>query len=208
MTDSASRPAVFLDRDGTVIRHVPYLVDPADVTLVDGAAESIASLQRAGYACVITTNQSVVGRGMLSEEGLAEVHRVMHDQLAEHGVSLDGLYYAPQAPTQGDPTVIEHPDRKPGPGMLRRAAGELGLDVGRSWMVGDSLKDTHAGRNAGVRGTVLVLTGEGVKVDRADPSIDHVADDLPGAVAFILHADGHTDDAPPTARGITEADTR
>lgn len=205
---STLRPAVFLDRDGTVIRHVPYLVDPADVALVDGAGESIAALQRAGYACVIVTNQSAIGRGMLTEAGLAGVHRVMDEQLATHGVTLDGLYHSPHAPTQKDHAVIEHHDRKPGPGMLQRAAAELGLDIGRSWMVGDSLKDTHAGRNATVRGTVLVLTGEGGEVDRMDRSIDHVADDLPAAVAFILHADGHDDALPPAARWTEESESR
>jgi len=200
-----TRPAVFLDRDGTLIRHVPYLTDPNDVALIDGAAAVLAELRDAGYACVIVTNQSAIGRGMLTERGLAEVHRVMHDRLAEHGVELDGTYHAPHAPTQKDHTVIEFHDRKPGPGMLQRAAAELGIDLSRSWMVGDSLKDTHAGRNAGVRGTVLVRTGEGAAVDPHEPSIDHVAADVVEAAAIILHADGHLRDADAPDSESTEA---
>jgi len=150
------RPAVFLDRDGTIIEHVHHLTDPADVRLVPGAAEAIVALRLAGYACVVVTNQSVIGRGMLTEEGLRRVHDEMCRQLAERGAVLDGIYHCPIVPRTDDPTVVEHPDRKPGPGMLLRAARELGIDLSRSWMVGDSVSDILAGRNAGCRGTVLI----------------------------------------------------
>lgn len=184
------RAAVFLDRDGTVIEQVHHLVDPARVRLIEGAAGAIRTLQALDFACVIVTNQSVIGRGLLTEAGLEQVHAELHRQLAEHGVRLDGIYHCPVAPAaeaEGDRAVVEHPDRKPGPGMLRRAARELLLDLGRSWMVGDMLSDTRAGRNAGVAGTILVRTGLGASVE-ADGSVDHVAEDLAAAARLVARS--------------------
>jgi D-glycero-D-manno-heptose 1,7-bisphosphate phosphatase len=184
---NVNRAAVFLDRDGTVIELVHHLADPEQVRLIDGAVEAIRALQGLDYACVVVTNQSVVGRGKLSEEGLLKVHQRMDQLLHEKGVKLDGLYYCPVAPRQeaADRSAIEHPDRKPGPGMLLRAAREMLLDVGRSWMVGDMLSDTHAGRNAGCRGTVLVRTGAGESAPGDDPSVDFVANNLLEAARII-----------------------
>src|SRR5262249_52308905 len=118
----APRSAVFLDRDGTLIEHVPYLSDPKLVRLLPGAAEALIRLRRAGFACVLVTNQSAIGRGMLTEDGLAEIHAELHRQLAAAGATLDGTYYCPHAPSGDDRTVVECEDRKPGPGMLRRAS--------------------------------------------------------------------------------------
>lgn len=197
-----SRAAVFLDRDGTVIEHVHHLTNASDVRLIERAAEAIRQLQQANYACVIVTNQSVVGRGMLTLNGLDSVHEAMDRQLAEHGVSLDGLYFSSHVPTQKDPTVIEHPDRKPGPGMLQRAAAELGLDLARSWMIGDSISDIHAGRNAGCRGSILVRTGVGHRVSVKDDAIDFAASDLYDAAQYILKRGGGT--APPREQSTAQ----
>jgi len=179
------RRAVFLDRDGTVIEHVHLLTQPSQVRLIAGAADAIKNLQASDYACIIVTNQSVIGRGLLTEKGLLKVHDEMHRQLAEHGVRLDGIFFCPAAPSTSDRTVIEHPDRKPGPGMLQRAAREMLLDLGRSWIVGDMHSDMLAGRNAGLRGTILVRTGQGDRVDPNDPSVDYVATDLLEASRLI-----------------------
>ena len=149
------RPAVFLDRDGTVIEHVHYLSDPARVRLLPGAAEALRRLRRAGFARVLVTNQSAIGRGMLTEDRLEEIHAELERQLAASGATLDGIYYCPDAPSGDDRTVVEHSDRKPGPGMLLRAADELGLDLDASWMVGDMISDVLAGHNAGCR-SILV----------------------------------------------------
>jgi D-glycero-D-manno-heptose 1,7-bisphosphate phosphatase len=157
---------VFLDRDGTVIEHVHHLRRWQDVRLVSGAANAIGRLREAGYACVIVTNQSVVGRGMLDLDGLGRIHEEMHRQLAEADTRVDGLYYCTLAPSATTQDIVEHPDRKPGPGMLLRGARDLGLDVSRSWMVGDSLSDLLAGKNAGCLGSILVLTGYGKKTSR------------------------------------------
>lgn len=180
------RPAVFLDRDGTIIEQVHHLVDPADVRVLPGAARAISQFQALGYACVIVTNQSVIGRGMLTEAGLDRVHEVMNRQLAAEGAAVDAIYFCPVAPVAEDRSTIDHPDRKPGPGMLIRAARELNLDLRRSWMVGDMTSDMLAGRNAGVRGTILVKTGYGASTE-VDGSVDHVAEDLLEAVRWIAH---------------------
>ncbi len=179
------RGAAFLDRDGTIIELVHHLADPSDVALIPGAGAAIARLNRAGIPVVIVTNQSVIGRGKLSEAGLTDIHVVMGDQLAGFGAHIDAFYHCPLVPTVKDPRVIEDPDRKPGPGMLQRAAREHGLDLGRSVMVGDTISDMGAGRNAGVAATVLVRTGYGDRIDLPDPAIDHVAADMAQAGQII-----------------------
>ena len=199
-----NRAAVFLDRDGTVIELVHHLTEPEQVRLIDGAAEAIRALQALDYACVVVTNQSVVGRGKLSEAGLSAVHARMDQLLAEKGVKLDGLYYCPVAPLAEavDRTAVEHPDRKPGPGMLLRGAREMLLDLSSCWMVGDMLSDTHAGRNAGCRGTVLVRTGAGQTVAADDPSIDFVANNLLDAARLI--ARHHVSNEPTQRKTLRE----
>ena len=179
------RPAAFLDRDGTVIEHVHLLTQPQQVKLIPGAADAIRNLQALDYACIIVTNQSVIGRGLLTEAGLADVHAEMHRQLAAHNVRLDGVFFCPAAPTSSDRTLIEHHDRKPGPGMLQRASREMLLDLTRSWIIGDMHSDMLAGRNAKLCGTILVRTGQGDRVDPNDPSVDYVASDLLEASRLI-----------------------
>ena len=153
------RPAVFLDRDGTLIEHVHYLSDPALVRLLPGAAEALRRFRRAGFARVLVTNQSAIGRGMLTEERLDQIHTEMNRQLAARGATIDAIYYCPDAPAGDDRTVVENPDRKPGPGMLLRAAADLKLDLGASWMVGDLISDVLAGQNAGCR-SILLESGQ------------------------------------------------
>lgn len=153
------QPAVFLDRDGTLIEHVPYLADPALVRLLPGTAEALRRLRRAGFALVLVTNQSAIGRGMLSENRLDEIHTELNRQLAASGVTIDGIYYCPVAPEGADRTVVEYSDRKPGPGMLLRSAADLRLDLAASWMVGDLISDVLAGLNAGCR-SILVKSGQ------------------------------------------------
>ena len=121
VSSGLQRPAVFLDRDGTLIEHVPYLSDPASVCLLSGAAEAVKKLRRAGFAVVLVTNQSAIGRGILTEDRLDQIHTEMRRQLAAHGATIDAIYYCPVAPQNDDRLVVEHPDRKPGPGMLLRS---------------------------------------------------------------------------------------
>lgn len=195
---SGRRPAVFLDRDGTVIEHVHYLTDPALVRLLPGAAAALRRLRRAGFARVLATNQSAIGRGMLTDERLAEIHGVLERQLAAEGATFDSIYYCPDAPKidgdgqgsggQGNgngraPAGLS--DRKPGPGMLLKAAAELDLDLAGSWMVGDLMSDVLAGLNAGCR-SILIGRGDG-DADAVDPNGRYlIASDLAEAAGLIL----------------------
>jgi D,D-heptose 1,7-bisphosphate phosphatase len=181
-----SRSAVFLDRDGTLIEHVPYLSDPAMVSLLPGAAEALKRLRRAGFARVLVTNQSAIGRGMLTVNSLDEIHTELNRQLALHGASIDGIYYCPDAPQSDDRTVMENPDRKPGPGMLLRAAAELNLNLRTSWMVGDLISDVLAGLNAGCK-SILVQSGQTSQAE-ADTAarLALIAPDLAASVDLIL----------------------
>src|SRR5262249_32185178 len=159
--NSSIRPAVFLDRDGTIIEAVRYLSDPEKVRLLPGAAEAIRSLRAAGYVCVVISNQSAVGRGMLTVERRMESQGELDRQLAAHKTQLDGFYFCPAVPASDDRTAVEHPERKPAAGMLLRAAEELHLDLTQSWMIGDMLSDILAGQKAGCRGSIFVTCGEG-----------------------------------------------
>jgi D-glycero-D-manno-heptose 1,7-bisphosphate phosphatase len=179
------RPAAFLDRDGTIIEHVHHLNEPGQVRLLPRAAEGIRVLQSMDYACVVVTNQSAVGRGLLTLARLDEIHAEMARQLWAEGVRVDGIYYCPVAPVSSDRSIVEHPDRKPAPGMLLRAAAEMLLDLPRSWMVGDLVSDMLAGRNADVRGTILVRTGQGESVPAGHPAVDFIADDLLAAAQLV-----------------------
>lgn len=184
-----TRPAVFLDRDGTVIEHVHYLADPAGVRLIPGAAGALRRLREAGYALVIVSNQSAVGRGMITAEQVGLVNQEMGRQLLAEGVTLDGAYHCPEVPGSDDPTVVTHHDRKPGPGMLLRASAELGLDPAGSWMVGDMVSDALAGSNAGCRGSLIVGTGKPPGQD--GPGLGYqVVRDLPAAADRILDEPG------------------
>jgi D-glycero-D-manno-heptose 1,7-bisphosphate phosphatase len=182
------RPAVFLDRDGTLNEEVGYLHRAEDVALVPGAREAVARLNAAGIPVVVVTNQAGIGKGRY---GWADYHAVMGricQLLAVGGARIDAVYAAPHHPQgQGEYRHPDHPDRKPNPGMLLRAAREHGLDLARSWMIGDKSLDLEAGRNAGCR-VALVRTGYGREVDGA--LADLVAEDLGEAVARILEQPG------------------
>jgi histidinol-phosphate phosphatase family protein len=158
------KPAVFLDRDGTLIEHVHYLSNPGAVRLLPGAAEALKKFRQAGFAIVLVTNQSAIGRGMLTEHGLDQIHTEMRRQLADRGATIDAIYHCPVVPVGDDRSVVEHPDRKPGPGMLLRAAIDLNLDLTASWMVGDLISDVFAGLNAGCR-SILLESGQSLRED-------------------------------------------
>ena len=134
------RPAVFLDRDGTLIHDRHYLSDPAGVELLPGAADAIARLNRAGAFVVLVTNQSGIGRGLYGEEEYRAVHARLVELLAAQGARLDADYHCPLAPDAPDPEAM----RKPGAGMFLRAAREHGLDPAASWYVGDRARDVAA----------------------------------------------------------------
>jgi D-glycero-D-manno-heptose 1,7-bisphosphate phosphatase len=137
--------ALFMDRDGTVMVDVGYPRRPDDVELLPDAPSTLARLHDLGFKLVVVSNQSGVGRGLVTEEEAEAVHERFVDALRANGVELDGAYYCPHAPDE------ECSCRKPSPELLQRAARELGLDLPASFMVGDRDSDLEAGRRAGCR---------------------------------------------------------
>lgn len=188
---AGKRPAVFLDRDGTIIEDAHFLSDPAKIRFFPGSASAIGQLREAGYLCVVVSNQSGVGRGMFSETTMWEVHREFLIQLTRAGGALDGAYYCPLGPSRDHDT--ETSDRKPGAGMLLRAAGDLGIDLAASWMVGDSARDLVAGTRAGCRDCLFMDNGkEQSPADRLTCDAYRAVATLEEAAAVILSADaGH-----------------
>jgi rfaE bifunctional protein nucleotidyltransferase chain/domain len=148
----AGRPALFLDRDGTLIEDVGYPRDPQEVRLLPGCAAALAALKKRGFALVVISNQSGVGRGLIAPAEAAKVHRRFADLLAEQGVEADVVYYCPHAPEE------KCSCRKPSPESLLRAAQEVDIALSRSFMVGDKPSDVEAGQRAGCR-TVLLCAG-------------------------------------------------
>ncbi len=150
------RPAIFLDRDGVIIENrANYVRTWKDVVFYEQALEALRRLRDTPYAVVIVTNQSAVGRGILTREQADEINRKVVAHIRSAGGRIDAAYLCPHAPDAGCAC------RKPHPGMLLQAAKELSLDLTHSWMVGDALTDIQAGQAAGVGHTVLVRTGRG-----------------------------------------------
>ncbi len=144
--------AVFLDRDDTITDDPGYLADPGGIVLLDGVDEAIKAFRGAGYLVIVITNQAGIAKGHLTEETLAEVHAELKKQLAERGAPIDAIYYCPFHPDGVVPEyAIACDTRKPMPGMLIQAAGDLDIDLKQSWMIGDRNSDIGAGRNAGCR---------------------------------------------------------
>jgi len=176
--------AVFLDRDGTINQDTNYLSNPDEVRLIPGSAQAIARLNRAGLAVVVVTNQSGLARGFYSHEDLQAVHAELDRLLAAHGARVDAYYHCPHHP-EG---VVEHlalecDCRKPGPGMVLRAAEELDLRLTGSFMVGDRPGDVGCALAAGLY-AVRVLSGP--DQDDEEQAAHHRAPDLAGAVEWIL----------------------
>ena len=153
--------AVFLDRDGTICEEVGYLNAPEQIRLIPGAGEAIRQLNERGIKAVVVTNQSGVARGFFSEERLGEIHRELSRQIRAEGAFLDAIYFCPHHPTEGKGPRRRPCDcRKPASGLILRAASELGIDLKRSYCVGDRQADLECGMRVGAKG-VLVLTGYG-----------------------------------------------
>jgi len=180
----APRPGVFIDRDGTLNEEVDFLCRPSDVVLTKGAAKAIAKLNAKKIPVIIATNQSGIGRGLFGWEEYGAVAKRIDELLAMEGAHIDDSFACPfHEDGLGEYRLPDHPDRKPGPGMLLSAAKKHSIDLKRSWMIGDKESDMEAGRNAGCQ-VALVRTGYGGSVD---PTIaDIVSDDLGQAIEAIL----------------------
>jgi D-glycero-D-manno-heptose 1,7-bisphosphate phosphatase len=175
VSSSETHPAIFLDRDGTIMRDVGYCGDPARVEVFSGAAGALRKLKSAGYRLIIITNQSGLARGYFSENDYRAVESEFLRQLGD-GL-IDATYYCADLPGTNSPR------RKPAPGMILEAQREHQLDLASSYFIGDKTSDIDCGRNAGVR-TILVHTGYGAQETDCRP--DWVARDLPHAVEIIL----------------------
>ena len=170
-------PAVFLDRDGTLIDDIGYLADPEGVTFYPGVPEALKKLQDRGYLLVVITNQSGIGRGYFDEETAIAVNLAMMRMLGEEGIALSAIYYCPHHPEDNCRC------RKPDLLMVQRALGDLGIDPNQSWVVGDIEKDARTGIKAGLR-PILVETG---KVEKGDVPVDvKRCETVVEAVGFIL----------------------
>ena len=185
-------PAIFLDRDGTLIEEVGYPTRPEQIRILAGVGGALRRLADAGYRLIVVTNQSAIARGLLTEDDLNRFHQTLDEQLELLGARVDAYYACPHHP---DPTEAKRPElvvecdcRKPKPGLLLQAAEDLGLDLAISWMVGDTWRDIGAGQAAGVR-TVKLPALPSQEAERpADvqpptaeaPGLDEAAD-------FILH---------------------
>lgn len=180
--ESHARPGVFLDRDGTVIEDAGYLHDPAQVRLLPGAAAAIRRLDLGGLPAVMVTNQSGIARGLLSLNDYRASEARLDQLLANEGARVDGHYFCPHLPEITGPCDC----RKPGTLLYRQAAERLNLDLGRSWWVGDRIRDLLPAKAFGARG-ILVLTGAGKSeaAEAAGREFMQVAD-LAEAVELIL----------------------
>lgn len=189
-TKNRLRPAVFLDRDGTLTVETDWIVRPEFVTLLPGAARALARLEGAGFTSVLVTNQSAVARGMIDEPMLAHIHARLRELLAAEGGRLDAIYYCPHHPRDGvGRWKAECECRKPKPGLLTRAAHELGLDLAQSWMIGDAERDILAAEALGVR-AILVATGKGAsefhKLAQHDRPMPRYVPDMSAAAELVL----------------------
>jgi histidinol-phosphate phosphatase family protein len=171
-------PAIFVDRDDTLMLDVKYCDNPDRVQLMPGAAEGIKSLRNAGYKIVVITNQSGIGRGYFSLETLHKVNERLRSDLRKAGADYDALYYCPHTPEDGCDC------RKPKPGLFLKAAQELAIDLASSFAIGDRDLDIKAGHAAGTK-TVLVLNGHSRESVHSLGEPDLVASDLLQAAGLI-----------------------
>jgi D-glycero-D-manno-heptose 1,7-bisphosphate phosphatase len=177
------KPAVFLDRDGTLIEDRDYLRRPEEVVIFPGVATALKQLQDAGFLLFIVSNQSGVGRGYFTLADVENVNRHFLSELARAGVRFEKIYFAPEAPDQPSR------GRKPSPQFLFDARDEFGVDLGRSYLIGDKLSDLECGWNAGVKKSLLVRTGYGGGLEsKSSAKLENamVVDDMTAAARWIL----------------------
>lgn len=181
---TAPRRAVFLDRDGVLNQDRGHVSRPDDFEWMPGVMHALRALQRAGWALVVTTNQSGIARGLYGPAEYENLTAWMHSELALHGVTLDGVYHCPHLPDAPLAAWRRHCDcRKPAPGMLRRAARDLDLDLSACVMVGDKPSDMLAGRAAGVAACIRI---DHASCDFTDPPADFTCGSLAEGARWLL----------------------
>ena len=178
---------VFVDRDGVINRdRSDYVKSWSEFEFLPGSLDALKLLTVNNYHAILITNQSVINRKMVTEEELQNIHAKMEDAVVDHGGRIKAIYYCPHVPEDGCSC------RKPEPGLIERAEADHDLDLSRTCLIGDSLKDIQCARRAGCGKVVLVRTGHGGKTEKlckdASVEADHVADDLAAAVKWLLKA--------------------
>jgi D,D-heptose 1,7-bisphosphate phosphatase len=177
--------AVFMDRDGTINEEVNYLSRMDQLKLYPQTFEAIRMINSAGMKAIVITNQSGIARGYFTEDFVRSVHERINEMLRAEGAHIDGFYVCPHHPVYGNGIYKQNCEcRKPKPGMLLQAAEEMNIDLSRSYMIGDMLKDIVTGKKAGAKG-VLVRTGYGSNIVRTDMPA-YIADDILEAVGWIM----------------------
>jgi len=190
MTRAATRrPAVFLDRDGTLNVERGYIRRPEDLELIAGVGPALRRLRDAGFRLVVVTNQASIARGLATEAEVVRVHERLEWALDREGASLDAIYFCPHHP--GAASAGERPElkivcdcRKPAIGLVERACRDLNIDPAVSWMIGDHTRDIEMARRAGLR-SILVRTGHAGGDGAYDVRPDHIAADLAAAAEII-----------------------
>lgn len=202
---------IFFDRDGTVNTEVDYLSSPEELELIPGTAEAIREANQLGVKVFVITNQSGIARGLITEQDLRNIHSRLEKMLSRHGAKIDAIYYCPHHSESGLPPYnVVCECRKPGTGMLRTAAKEFGVDLSRSFVVGDKLVDVMAGENAGCT-SILVLTGYGISEKEdclKETNVAHIAEDASAAWQFIKKQLRHTDHRAAKRQAVAGGDGR
>lgn len=179
------QPAVFLDRDGTLVYPRHYPSRPEELCLYENIGPGLRKLQRAGYRLVVITNQAGIARGYFTGDDLRLMHEYLTTKLEYLGVRLDGIYFCPHHPEGAIPELaIRCHCRKPAPGMLLAAAADLDINLARSWLVGDILDDVEAGHRAGCR-SILVDLGTEQRPGQGARYPDFIARDTAHALRII-----------------------
>lgn len=183
-TKSVLRRAVFLDRDGTINVERGYITNPDEVTFYPNTARVFNALHSKGYVIVIISNQSAIGRGLMTMEQLDKVNDILWGKLRQSNAWYDALYFCPHTPEQSCDC------RKPKPGLILQAALDLNINLSASYFIGDKITDIEAGHRSGCK-TILVLTGKGtesleiIKTDASCIKPNTVETSLSGALAWI-----------------------
>lgn len=176
------RPAVFIDRDGTVIKQIDVLTDPSQLELLPGVGEAIADLNRRGFLVIAITNQPIIEKGLLTMASLDAIHSRLQEMLSIADAHIDGFFTCPHRYKSDQDCEC----RKPNPGLIREAQKKFPIDIGHSWLVGDRLRDIETGNRIKLK-TIFVKTGGESKDDEFFPNAkpDFIVDDLLAAAKLI-----------------------
>lgn len=201
----AMTPAIFLDKDGTVLADVPYNVDPRRMRFAPGAAAGLALLGTTGFPLIVISNQPGIALAKFSIDAIGPMHKRLEDMFIEAGARLGGFYFCPHHPSGVFPPYAKICDcRKPAPGLLHIAAQRLSIDLAASWLIGDILDDVEAGGRAGCR-TVLIDNGNETEwLGGQWRTPDRIEKDLEGASRWIVSCldSGGFQDGPPSRRAM------